>query len=362
MRKKIIVGIAALMLFSRGAAFAQTLVTLDEAISRGAGEIEERVVLGSKVAVLNFNASSQRLSNYVIDEMTTQLVRSRNLIVVERANIELVQRELNFQISGDVSDESAQSIGRMLGAQYIISGSIEELRSNYVVRFRTIAVETAALQALTRVDVRNDSQIKNLLGTDTYDPNSTLVLSAGGGLYARFMFFHNVLYWFGETATITQTHFGPSLYFNADLFSNYSFDASLYYLFGSSSNGYSFNSVRGIFSLFAQFPRLVNDRLTMFPLIGLGYEMFFYSKTEGYDAATRSDLKLSDTLYLKPGWGLKYTLTDNLNLNARLVYDIMLYSSAIANITKDAGGMGEYFQLRHAPSVFVGVSYKFLKI
>jgi TolB-like protein len=121
------------------------------------------------VVLLNFNSASQRLSNYVLDELMTVLVRNGKLTVVDRANLEDVRREMDFQMSGEVSDESAQSIGRILGAQYIISGSLEELGANYVVRFRAIAVETAALQALPRFNVRKDTQIADLMeGGNTY--------------------------------------------------------------------------------------------------------------------------------------------------------------------------------------------------
>jgi TolB-like protein len=152
-----------LLVIPAAAAFAQTAVGLDEAIQIGANEIEERLARGSNVVVLNFNSASQRFSNYVLDEMMTFLVRSGHLTVVDRANLEIIQREMNFQLSGDVSDSSAQAIGQMLGAQSIVSGSIEDLGNFYRVRFRTIHVETAAIQVLTSINVNKSNQIAILL-------------------------------------------------------------------------------------------------------------------------------------------------------------------------------------------------------
>jgi len=77
--------------------------------------------------------------------------------------LEMIRQEINFQMSGDVSDSSAQQIGQMLGAQSIISGNIEDMGNFQRMRFRVIAVETAAVQAMTSHNVRNDALLANLM-------------------------------------------------------------------------------------------------------------------------------------------------------------------------------------------------------
>jgi hypothetical protein len=42
-----------------------------------------------------------------------------------------VYRELNLRMSGDVSDESALSIGKFLGADMVITGQLTELGGPY---------------------------------------------------------------------------------------------------------------------------------------------------------------------------------------------------------------------------------------
>jgi len=67
-------------------------------------------------------------------------------------------------MSGDVSDETAQAIGRMLGAQTIISGSITPLGKNYRFRVQATEVETAAIQGGRTVSVTEDATLAALLG------------------------------------------------------------------------------------------------------------------------------------------------------------------------------------------------------
>jgi hypothetical protein len=54
--------------------------------------------------------------------------------------------ELNFQVSGEVDDDSALSIGKFLGAQTIVSGAISEIADRYRMRIRALNVQTAEVQ------------------------------------------------------------------------------------------------------------------------------------------------------------------------------------------------------------------------
>jgi TolB-like protein len=160
--KKLIV--MALVTVISSVAFTQETGSLDEAIRRGAQEIIDKLEQGSKVVVLNFNSPSVRLSNYVLEEMMSVLVRSGKITVVDRQNLVLIEQEMNFQQSGEVSDESAQAIGKKLGAQSIISGSLEDLGSSYRIRFRTIEVVSAAIQVLSSMNVgKDDARILGML-------------------------------------------------------------------------------------------------------------------------------------------------------------------------------------------------------
>ena len=168
MKNKLIVLCCFIMVFATGNLHSQqNNLTLDEAVLIAAKEIEDELSAGVKVVVLNFRSPSQRFSDYILDEMMTALVRNRKITVVDRSNLELIQQEMNFQLSGEVSDSSAQAIGQKLGAQSIVSGNIEDIGTVYRVRFRTINVESAAIQVLTSLNVLKDAQIGMLMGTTT---------------------------------------------------------------------------------------------------------------------------------------------------------------------------------------------------
>ena len=379
-KRLIILGLAALMLSIGGTVFAQSMVTLDQAIGYSATEIESRLEPGARVMVLNFRSPSQRLSSYVLDEMTTALTRSGRLTTVDKTNLDFLLRELRYERSGDINDEAAQSVGRILGAQYVVSGVIEEAASNFVVQFKTLPVEPAAIQTLTRVGVIRDNQIANMLSldassqirsvasrvADTYgqtdpgfdygaaDLNQMLVLSAGGGVFGKIEFDH---YRENNRPRVdTATGFGVPLFLNAELYSYLLLELSPYY-HNHLVWDERVNVIGAGFSLFGQYPIRLADRITVSPLLGIGYDMAFvafFMEDNKMQSFSRGDDEFSnwlDFLYLRPGVRLNYNLTPNLRFETRFIWDFVLYNRILDG----------FDNTMHVPNLFLGLNYVFLR-
>jgi TolB-like protein len=146
--KKLTALIAVAILGSAGIFGQNSSVILDTAISNSMNYLVNRLHPDTKVVVLNFNAPAQALSDYVIDELTAYLVNDGNLTVVDRRNLELLQQDMNFQLSGEVSESTAQSMGQKLGAQYIVSGNMAPPGAVYRMRVQAIAVESAKIEGV----------------------------------------------------------------------------------------------------------------------------------------------------------------------------------------------------------------------
>jgi len=136
---------------------------LDIAIAEAAARIDEHIEAGTKIALLNFNSPSDRFSAYVLDELTANLVDSRNLTIVARKEIDLIRSEFEFQYSGQVEDESMQALGRMLGAQSIVSGSLTPIGRSYRIVIRVLNVQTATVAVQYRTDIVSDDRVQALL-------------------------------------------------------------------------------------------------------------------------------------------------------------------------------------------------------
>jgi len=60
------------------------------------------------------------------DVFVTELVKSGKFRVVEREQLEALMKEKNLSLSGDVDPASAVKIGKLLGVNYLLTGSVTE--------------------------------------------------------------------------------------------------------------------------------------------------------------------------------------------------------------------------------------------
>jgi len=119
---------------------------LDMAIREASDYLNNNIPRGSKIVILNIQSDSSALSEYIIEEMIANAVNDRNFTVVDRAQLDLIRQEQNFQLSGEVDDNTALAIGRFFGAQTIVSGRVSELDDRYRMSIRALNVQTAQVQ------------------------------------------------------------------------------------------------------------------------------------------------------------------------------------------------------------------------
>ncbi|MDR1175499.1 MAG: DUF1566 domain-containing protein [Treponema sp.] len=148
------------------------IVPLDTAIQNAGKEISDTLAVNTKVVVLNFSSPSDQFSDYVIEELSLSLVKSKKLVIVDRKNLDLIREEINFQLSEEVDDESAQEIGKLLGAESIVSGSLLAMGDFYRFRVKTINVTSAAIEVSSSVSVENDGQVQFLLASGNAAPKA----------------------------------------------------------------------------------------------------------------------------------------------------------------------------------------------
>jgi curli biogenesis system outer membrane secretion channel CsgG len=90
------------------------------------------VLAQPRVAVMNFENNStwsywgDRLGEAAADELVTQLLKTGSYRMIERSQLAAVLAEQDLGASGAVDASTAANIGRLLGAQLILTGSITQ--------------------------------------------------------------------------------------------------------------------------------------------------------------------------------------------------------------------------------------------
>jgi hypothetical protein len=148
---------------------------LDAAIREASTYLNGRVPESSKAVFLNISSDYPDLSEYLLNVLSENAVNDGVFSVVDRQQLDVIRAELNFQMSEEVSVESAQSIGQMLGAQTIVSGAVSKIGSLYRVQVKAIEVQSAGVQGQWSRNVPAGPTIAAL--TERYAPTATAVVS-----------------------------------------------------------------------------------------------------------------------------------------------------------------------------------------
>ena len=185
--------LVALMLATLSAYGQSKELSLDEAIQNASVQIQNGLSKGSTVIVYQFQSHNPRLSDYVLKELFDKLVNSRKFIVLDRSAQEVVNVELDFQLNvseGMISDDSLASLTKRLGAQAIITGSLDDAASEYRFRVKAIGTETTAAIVSYAVSVnKNDRRTTAFLnkppGAGQKIGTGTLNILLGLGSYLQ---------------------------------------------------------------------------------------------------------------------------------------------------------------------------------
>ena len=120
----------------------------------------------SVVAIIGIHSESPVLSDFMLDELTLRLVQLKKLTIADRANLEAIKKEMSFQLSGEVGDESIQQLGAKIGAETVIQGTLKQLgkSARYTLTIRALDVTTAAVTDMYRAAVELNEIEASMLG------------------------------------------------------------------------------------------------------------------------------------------------------------------------------------------------------
>jgi len=179
MKKALVLFVVCSLLFAACASTPQAPDELDIAIREASDYLNTRIPNGSKVAFINISGGYPDLADYILSDLSKHGVNDGVFSVVDRAQLETVRAELNFNMSGEVSDQSAQAIGQMLGAQTIVSGSVRRIGSLYRLDVKAIEVQTASVQGQWNRNIPHGMTIAALT-TNTGGGTAATATTAGG--------------------------------------------------------------------------------------------------------------------------------------------------------------------------------------
>jgi hypothetical protein len=125
----------------------------EDAVGRVSGRLIGSLPENAVIAVLNIAAAERGTAAAIAEELEFRLVESGRFRIVDRKSLDTIRTERNFQMSGEVSDESAVSIGSLLGANIVITGAVSGPANSRRLTLKALDVQTAEIIANAREDL-----------------------------------------------------------------------------------------------------------------------------------------------------------------------------------------------------------------
>ncbi len=117
------------------------------------------------IAVLEFSGKnvSEVEASALTDRLRSEMFRTGKFKVIEREMMDEILSEQGLQMSGCTSDECIVEMGRLIGVDEIISGSVSRVGDVYSIAARIVSVQTAEIVQIATYD--HEGKIGELLKT-----------------------------------------------------------------------------------------------------------------------------------------------------------------------------------------------------
>jgi TolB-like protein len=111
-----------------------------------------------RLAVLEFPYAGGLASEgpvVVQERLTTALAQNKKVTLIERGLLKKVLGELNLQSSGSIDEETAKKLGRLLGADGVVTGTLNDIKKDKTeINARVVDAETGKILAASALTVK----------------------------------------------------------------------------------------------------------------------------------------------------------------------------------------------------------------
>jgi len=119
------------------------------------------------IAVIDFDAGghiTEQEAVVVTNLFRNELIRSGRADIADRSNMDRILAEMQFQMSDWANPTKIKQVGKMVGADYLVTGKLDMLGNNFQVIVQMLDIETARAINSSRISLRNleefDTKVK----------------------------------------------------------------------------------------------------------------------------------------------------------------------------------------------------------
>jgi TolB-like protein len=148
---------------------------LDQRVSELSQQIASKMSAKQKttIAVVEFTDLQGNVTDFgrfLAEELVTRLGDLEKFKVIERQLLNKIIAEQKLSLTGIVDPASAKQLGKILGVDAIVAGSVTNLAQSVRVNARLISTETGEVFATAAADIFKDESVTGLLSGTTSNP------------------------------------------------------------------------------------------------------------------------------------------------------------------------------------------------
>jgi hypothetical protein len=121
--------------------------SVEGTLMRAAAALMSKIVPGSKIAIVYVTARDEEVSEFITGELEFIMV-GNGFTLIDRSQLDRIRREQEFQMSGEVDDTQAVSVGKIAGANVILTGAVTGSGDLRRLRLRALSTESGQVLAV----------------------------------------------------------------------------------------------------------------------------------------------------------------------------------------------------------------------
>jgi len=115
---------------------------VEGALARAANQTLTNVPRRSRIAIVYITALDRSTTDYIAGELEYIWVNG-GYVITDRSQLDRLRQEQNFQLSGEIDDATAVSMGKFAGADIIVTGRVDGEGNLRRLRLRALDTQTA---------------------------------------------------------------------------------------------------------------------------------------------------------------------------------------------------------------------------
>jgi hypothetical protein len=121
---------------------------IEGSLARAADKIIGTIPAKSRMAIVYVTAADPEIAEFVAGELEFIMV-GEGITLIDRSQLDKIRQEQKFQFSGEVDDAHAVSIGKIAGADVILTGAVTGTGDLRRLRIRALSTQTAQVMVAT---------------------------------------------------------------------------------------------------------------------------------------------------------------------------------------------------------------------